>query len=116
MVKKHGWTSSEGGDELKEQGQRLIDAIEAEALLLSHKDGAPLIEASHVKKAVKKVMLKDSRIAMRVIIALSLSMLLPIAFYQMGTIYPSNAVNLWILPLFSLAWVVIVVILLKDGL
>jgi len=119
MAHSRKWTSQTGGAELVIQGNRLLDAIEAEALLLAQKDNCLLIEPSHVKKAVKKVTLKSNCTAIRVVIALSLSVLLPIALYQMATV-PTDAtivesLNLFLLPVITIAWAVILVLLFREG-
>jgi len=106
------YITKEGATELERQDKRFQRAILAHATLLAQKDGVGLIEAVHIKEASKKVTFEQSS-ALKWVLAMS-SVLLGLAFFQMAIIYASSQLYLWLLPIFSIVWVVVVAYIFRD--
>jgi hypothetical protein len=106
------YITKEGATELEKQDKQFQRVILAHATLLAQKDGLGLIEAVHVKKASKKVTHEPSN-AIKWVLAMS-SVLLGLAFFQMAIIYASSQLYLWLLPIFSIVWVIAVAYIFRD--
>ena len=105
--------TKEGAEELERQDERLKNAIYAHALLLAQKDGLGFVDAVHIRKASKRVTHKQSSL-IKWVLTISMLVLVGLAFFQMAIIYSSSHFSLWLLPIFSIVWVIIVAFIFKD--
>jgi hypothetical protein len=97
--------SPEGAQEIKKQGQKIVDAVAAHALLLAQEDGLGLIEASHVINATKRVINKTTSNYEKLVLALTSIILVGLVFFQFSIVYSSPTISLWMLPVGCLIWV-----------
>ena len=116
------YITTEGAEELRRQNELFHDAIFSTANLLAIKEGRVAIDEVHIKKASKRVsVVQSSRI--KWVLAMSMLLLVGLAIFQMSLIpaisqldrpTPIDPLHLWILPIFSIAWVAIVTYVLRD--
>jgi len=107
------YITEEGAKELEKQNKQIRDAILAYAKLLALKDGRGAIDEVHIRKASKAVLFEQSS-RIKWVLAISMLILVGLAFFQMAIIYNSSQTYLWLLPIFSIVWVGIVTYVFKD--
>jgi len=107
------YITEEGAKELEKQNKQIHDAILAYAKLLAYKDGRGAIDEVHIKKASKRVTYEQNS-TIKWVLAMSIAGLLGLAFFQIAVIYSSSQLYLWLLPIFSIAWVIIVTYIFRD--
>jgi hypothetical protein len=107
------YITKEGAVELERQREQFHEAILSTAKLLAIKDGRGAIDEVHIRKAAKRVTPYQNN-TMKWILAISSAVLLGLALFQISTIYASSQFYLWLLPIFSIAWVTIIAYVLKD--
>ena len=107
------YITEEGAKEFEKQNEQIRDAILAYARLLAYKDGRGAIDEVHIRKASKRVTFEQSN-ATKWVLAVSMLVLFGLATFQMAIIYASSQLYLWLLPIFSIAWVIIVTYIFRD--
>lgn len=107
------YITEEGAMELKRQDKQYHMLILAHATLLAQKDGLGIIDAVHIRKASKRVTFEQST-TIKWVLAISSLVLVGLALLQMEIIYTSSQLYLWLLPIFSIAWVIIISYIFKD--
>jgi hypothetical protein len=105
------YITEEGAKELKRQDKRFHDAILAHATLLAQKDETGFVDAVHVKKASRRVSIEQSS-TIKWVLAISMLVLVGLAIFQIGM--TSSQLYLWLLPVFSIAWTIIVAYIFRD--
>lgn len=107
------YMTKEGAIELEKTDKRFHDATFAYANLLAQKDGRGAIDEVHIKKAFKRVTHEqDSTI--KFVLAISSLVLVGFAFFQMSIIYASSQIYLWLLPIYSILWVIVLAYLFRG--
>jgi hypothetical protein len=107
------YITKKGAEELEKQNKQIREVILAYAKILAYKDGRGAIDEVHIRKASKRVTFEQSD-AIKWVLTISMLVLFGFAVFQMAIIYSSSQSYLWLLPIFSIAWVIIVTYIFKD--
>jgi hypothetical protein len=105
--------TEEGARELEKTDKQFHDAILANATLLAQKDGRVTIDEVHIKKASRRITSEQNG-AIKWVLAISSLVLIGFAFFQMSIICNSSQLYLWLLPIYSILWVIVVAYILRD--
>jgi len=115
LIKPGRYITDEGFEELKRQDELFHNAILAYATLLAQKDGLGLIEAHHIKKAARKIKTTyDGSSIIKWVLMISNLVLAGLAFFQMSIIHSSPLLSLWLLPIYSIVWVIVVTYIFRE--
>lgn len=109
------YITEEGAKELERQDKRFRKVIFAHATLLAQKDELGIVDMVHIKKASKRVTYEQNS-AIKWVLVISMLVLVGLAFLQMAIIYASSQFYLWLLPLFSIVWTIVVAYVFRDSL
>ena len=88
------------------------NAIFANALLLSQKDGLGAINEAHIREATRMVTNEQNNV-IKWVLTISSLVLVGFSFLQMSFVYSSFS-YLWLLPFIAIIWVVVVAYIFKD--
>jgi hypothetical protein len=116
MLRKSGrYITDEGFEELKRQNELFHKAILAYATLLAQRDGLELIEAHHIKKAARRIKTTyEESSVIKWVLTMSNLVLAGLALFQMSVIYSSPLLSLWLLPIYSIVWVMVITFIFRE--
>ena len=107
------YMTEEAAKELEKQDVRFHNAVVAYARILAHKDGALYIDESHVKKAIKRIIISEQS-DIKWFLTISMLILFGLAMFQITNILHSSELHLWLLPIFTIIWVPIIAYIFRD--
>jgi hypothetical protein len=106
----------EAAKEFVKVDKKIQNAVWTTASLYAKKDGRPVIEKTHIKKAISLVRRTETS-SIKWFVTVSIAVLLTFATLQLGVIYTESTINvtaLVILPAVVIIWVMLLSYIFRE--